>query len=535
MALLNLFRSAKTAPVYQGYIDARSTHHIAGWLRDLSDASRRLTYEVVLPGDSGERILHRGRADTFSAVLVAVGVGDGRYSFNVTYNQPVTAAERDVIFVRPAGAAHRLELAPELKVDPPGCDYQGYIDERSIRHVAGWIRDLDRPERRVEIEIVLPAAAGELVLARLVADQYNPVLSIIGIGDACYSFFSVFPRELTEAERDAVFVRAVDSSKQLELAPKLKTTFEPINHVAMDIVSNCNLRCPFCTYDYTGINKTELMTEDVFDSVLRLIPYVTDGNFWLSCLHEATLHPRLVEFIERVPAQYRKKLFFTTNLAKRMPRSFFEALATSGMSHFNISLESLDPAIYERMRKGARFRIFEENWANLLEVFRGHNDVPRIRYNIMAYRSNLHEIPSLAEFLLREKSASQVEIRNTFDGPQIGQDFRDKEFLTTAEWAWLEEHCSHFSPDDVLLLMPPGKLGYEEGYEPPPPYDGPPGYVKISPGPIPRPIHMNVSWKGMLLAYSEKPRLPGEPPTHHNYLYTNITTLEDPLATLFAL
>jgi wyosine [tRNA(Phe)-imidazoG37] synthetase (radical SAM superfamily) len=527
--------AATLAPHYQGYVDERSTQHIAGWLRDLSDASRRLAYEVVLPSAAGERVLASGIANAHSDVLVAVGVGDGGYAFTAVFD--VTMAERDRLFVRPAGAPdHRLELAPALRTDPPGVEYQGFVDERSRDHVAGWVRNLAAPGQRIEIEVVLPTADGERILGALLADQFSPVLQAAGIGDAHHFFHLIFPARLTEAERDAVFVRPAGSTYRLTLAPAVNTRFEPINHIAMDIVNNCNLRCPFCTYDYSHTNRTEFMTEETFDSVLRLIPYVTDGNFWLSCLHEATLHPKMLDFIARVPPEYRRKLFFTTNIAKRLPLSFFEELAACGMNHLNVSLESLDPAIYERMRKGARFPIFMENWDKLLDAFRRANNPPRLRYNIMAYRSNLKEIPQLAEFLLREKRGAQIEIRNTFDGPQIQQWFRDEEFLSTEEWAWLADACAHFSPSDVLLLLPPGGVGYSgEEFVPPPPPSGPPGYVEITPGPIPRPIHINMSWKGMLLAYSEKPRQPGEPPKHYNYLYQDVKTLEDPLRTMLSL
>jgi hypothetical protein len=538
MALLNLFRPAKTTAAYQGYIDARSTHHIAGWLRDLQDPARRLDYEIMLDG----RVLRAGTANTHSDILVQVGVGDGDYTFHVTFESPLTPAQRDRVFVRPAGASFRLELAPGLVTTPPPAPgtpvYQGYLDERSVTHVAGWVRDLTHPEARVEVEIVLEGPEGERILARMLADDYNPLVQQVGVGDGRYAFFKRFEQPVDEAERDQIFVRPVGSGHRLELSPGLRASFEPINHVAMDIVNNCNLRCPFCVYDYSHTNRTNFMTDETFNAALRLIPFVTDGNFWLSCLHEATLHPQLVEFIARVPRQYRKKLFFTTNLAKRMPLSYFEALADSGMSHINVSLESLDPVLYERMRKGARFKIFMEMWEQLLSVFAAHPNPPKIRYNMMAYRSNLFEIKGLTELLLREKNGYQVEIRNTFDGPQIDPKFRNYEFLTNAEWAFLASEMKGFAPEQVVLLLPPGGEGYdrwdvkaEQKFPERDPYRMP----EITPGPAPRPFSLRISWDGTLNVYAELPRAPGDPPTHANYLVSNINALEDPMATLFAL
>ena len=77
------------------------------------------------------------------------------------------------------------------------------------------------------------------------------------------------------------------------------------------------------------------------------------------------------------------------------------------------------PDVYERMRKGARFPIFLENWRVMLEAFQAGSAAPRLRYIIMAYRSNVREIPALVEQLRREKMAWQVEIRHTFYMPHI--------------------------------------------------------------------------------------------------------------------
>ncbi len=527
------------APHYQGYIDERSVAHVRGWLRDLNDPAARLEYEVVLPGFLRDRVLARGRADQLSPALVEVGVGDGCYGFEARFDPPLSEAQRDQLLVRPKGAKHRLELAPGLRISAPGQGpYQGFIDECSVRHIAGWARDLSDPARRVTVDILLPGPEGDILLHRHPANQFNEVLRQVGVGDGTYAFFLLFDRELTEAERDRVFVRVHGADDRLPPAPALKREFQPIHHVAMDIVNNCNLRCPFCVYDYSQTNKTYVMSDETFASALRLIPYVTDGNFWLSCLHEATLHPRLIQFIERVPREYRRKLFFTTNLAKRQPRAFFEALAESGMDHINISLESLDKDIYEKMRKGARYHIFLENWALLLDVFRAAPQAPRIRYNLMAYRSNLRELPELVALLLEEKLGWQAELRSTMDMPQIPAQFREDEFLSTSEWAWLAAEMKRFPAERIVLLLPPEGKGYdrEEGRRAlpasqPPEQEG----RAVAKGPAPRPFNLRIGWDGTLNVYSELPARPGEPPSLANYLFANINELKDPLATFLAL
>jgi molybdenum cofactor biosynthesis enzyme MoaA len=525
---------------YQGYLDARSTRHVAGWIRNIHDPAERVAFEVCLRGRLQIRVLHCGVADRFSGTLVRVGVGDGIYAFHVMFPSELTPAERDRVFVRPVGGtALPLAHEPVTEFRPWGC-YQGYIDARSTHHLAGWVYNLDEPTDRVAFEVVLPTPEGERVLHRGRADRFSPTLVQIGVGDGTHAFSVVLDRPVSVAERDLIEVRPVATGRAIEMAPNVATAFEPIAHVALDIVNNCNLRCPFCVYDYEGVRATRFMSDETFEQALRLIPFVTDGNFWLSCLHEPSLHPGLMAFIARVPQAYRRKLYYTTNLAKRMPQAYFAALADSGMHHLNISVESLSAPVYEKMRKGARFRIFQENWDRLLEALPQGKAPPPLRYNIMCYRSNLHEIPHLVEILLQDKRAWQVELRHTYDVPHLPDDFRNEEFLTTAEWAWLKAAVAHHDKERVVLLMPPGELGYvAEGYVKPQPapagddgaFDPPGGALNRAP----RPFNIAMTWDGTLRVYGFHADGPNERERFTDYAKTNIHFLDDPLRFLLGL
>jgi hypothetical protein len=216
------------------------------------------------------------------------------------------------------------------------------------------------------------------------------------------------------------------------------------------------------------------------------------------------------------------------------------------LHHLNISVESLDPALYERMREGARHRIFAANLQLMLECFARGTAPPRLRYNIMAYRSNLREIPRLVEILRQQKRAWQVEIRHTFDVAHIPAEFRESEFLTSAEWAWLADALAQYPKDEVLVLLSPGGKGYD-----PVSGDASPSTIAIEasearaggqtrvPDPrydrIPRPLNIAMEWDGSLRVYGEEVRAPGEPPVHANYVMTNINYLRDPLRFLLAL
>jgi MoaA/NifB/PqqE/SkfB family radical SAM enzyme len=252
----------------------------------------------------------------------------------------------------------------------------------------------------------------------------------------------------------------------LQLDPALQSRWEPIRFVAMDIVNNCNLRCPFCVYDYDKVHTTKVMTDEVYDAVLKLLPLVGPECLWLSCLHEPTMHPKFAELIERIPREYRSKVFYTSNFARRMPNVYYDTLADSGIRHVNISIESRDPAVYERMRKGARHHIFMESWEKLLAACASGSAPPKLRYIIMAYQSNLREIPELVEYLRNERLASHVEVRHTFDQAHIPADFRASEYLVDADWRWLQAKLADHAAHDLTFWPPPGFVGGESGPRP---------------------------------------------------------------------
>jgi MoaA/NifB/PqqE/SkfB family radical SAM enzyme len=328
---------------------------------------------------------------------------------------------------------------------------EGFVDERSVHHVAGWLMDPARPAAALGLAAVLQGS-GE-ILARGVADQFKFGPSTQDKG--MHGFYLTFPRRLRPEERDQVVVVPDEMTAPLLHAPYLSSAYEPVMLVAMDIVDNCNLRCPFCLYDYSAVHSTHFMTGETLAASIRFAPYTLVSNFWFSCLHEPTLHPRFLDFLDLVPRDDRRKVFFTTNLAKRMPRPYFERLADSGIANLNISIESLDPAVYERMRKGAKHRIFLENWDALIATHAQGKAPPFLRYIAMVYKSNLAEMPRLVAHLFSERRAGQVQLRFTFDVPFIAADFRAAEFLDDADWDWLVDQMSIYPAGKVEIVLPP--------------------------------------------------------------------------------
>jgi tetratricopeptide (TPR) repeat protein len=330
----------------------------------------------------------------------------------------------------------------------------GFVEELSVLQVCGYAHPMRNTNERVDCVAVV-ARSGRVV-GRCAADHFRVGLAGISGGDGRHGFTIRFDSALDAADLEDLQVLCGPQNDVLPRAPALLRDSAPIDVLAMDIVDNCNLRCPFCVYDYAQTRATHFMTEETLEAALQFLPYTLDSNFWFSCLHEPTLHPKLMAFIDRVPWDFRRKIFYTTNLAKRMPPVYFDWLGDAGLHHINISVESLQPALYERMRKGARHRIFQENWDRLIPALRAGRRPTRLRYIAMAYKSNLRELPGMVRYLLQEREAWQVELRYTFDVPHMPPMFREREYLEPMEWAWLYHQLADLPKDRVILSLPPG-------------------------------------------------------------------------------
>jgi molybdenum cofactor biosynthesis enzyme MoaA len=239
-----------------------------------------------------------------------------------------------------------------------------------------------------------------------------------------------------------------------------------IEYIAADIVNNCNLRCPFCLVDYDQVKSTNLMTEETFKALIRLAPAVPPGGFWLSCLHEPTLHPKLGDFIGLIPRNQRHKFWFTSNLTRPLPDALIETIARSGLHHINVSLDSFDDELFAFLRKHGRVKTFRQNLDRVLAAFEQVANAPFVRYITMAYRSNMAEIPRLVRWMNESGRAREIEIRYTFNTANITEDFRREQFLNRDEWLGLKAALEELPFNNYTLSMPPDDYNRDTPYVP---------------------------------------------------------------------
>lgn len=212
--------------------------------------------------------------------------------------------------------------------------------------------------------------------------------------------------------------------------------------VMMDINSNCNLRCKFCINDWKKIRGNINMTEKTFDKILQIIPLSMDEGFFFSCVYEPTIHPNFTSLLKKIPYFLKKKVFFTTNLAKKLSVDQMYDLSTVNINHINISLESLDPKIYEKMRVGAKFDIFFKNLNNLVSIFKKNINSPKIRFITMVFKDNYNEIIELIKVCRSLYLSDSHEIRVPFPylDDHIDKDFAKNNFITDEEFISLSKY-----------------------------------------------------------------------------------------------
>lgn len=379
--------------------------------------------------------------------------------------------------------------------------------------IVGWALDLSDPGRRLVVEIVSHGR----VLATAVADGPRPDLRAAGLGDGYGGFRLAAPPEvLADSDAGDVRVRVQGARTCLGAAP-LQFQRDFLWMVAADIVDNCNLRCPFCVYDYSGVTKTHLMPEATFRKLVALARVVPAGQFYISCLHEPTLHPRLNDLLGMIPDGVRHKIFFTTNLARPLKDADFDAWARSGLHHINVSLDSLVPERFAVLRKFGRFDVFTANLDRLAAVFRRTPGAPALRYITMAFKSNLDEIPEIVKVSRERWLSTENAIRYTFNVAHITDEFRRREYLFPEDWASLTQRLQ--ATGAPFVIDPPPADGYEATIKPSQNFfedrgDAPDDQTRLT---FTRPMGLRVASDGTVLVVDAE-----------RALRVNLNSLEDP-------
>jgi len=180
------------------------------------------------------------------------------------------------------------------------------------------------------------------------------------------------------------------------------------SRVAADVTNYCNARCVFCFSDWEQ-NKINT-TKEIFAKFIDMMQLVEYQGFFFSCLYEPTLNPDFIDLLEMIPARFRNKVFFTTNLVRHIPDEMIHRLAKVNVSFINISLETFDQILYNKLTNTKK-SFFYDNLERISDIFIKYPLAPNIRLITMILKDNYNELISLAKTVNERYIVKEHEFR----------------------------------------------------------------------------------------------------------------------------
>jgi MoaA/NifB/PqqE/SkfB family radical SAM enzyme len=173
----------------------------------------------------------------------------------------------------------------------------------------------------------------------------------------------------------------------------------------LETTQRCNLNCVMCDIDTYSPEKKDFPV-DLFELIKPLLRQAEEINFYY--FGEPTLAKNLIKFIEETKdCAFLPKIFTNgTILNEDILKTFDER----GV-FVNISMESASKKLYEIIRQGASFDIFEENILKYVERYNARkNDRFHLRLSCTIAIDNISEVINIIEF------AKRVGINDLFFG-----------------------------------------------------------------------------------------------------------------------
>ena len=174
------------------------------------------------------------------------------------------------------------------------------------------------------------------------------------------------------------------------------------------------------------------MSERTFLKILQILPFANEAGFLFSCKFEPSLHPHFLKFIDLIPKQFKKKVFFTMNLVKYFDDETFHRLANSKINFINISLETFNPTLYEKLTS-VKNTHFYENIDRMAMIFNKYPLAPKIRFITMILKDNYDELIDIAKTAHEKYHPSFHEFRTPYFFLHNGIDTLSRQLLNRTE------------------------------------------------------------------------------------------------------
>jgi MoaA/NifB/PqqE/SkfB family radical SAM enzyme len=210
---------------------------------------------------------------------------------------------------------------------------------------------------------------------------------------------------------------------------------------ALELTSRCNLRCGMCPMDVLTRPFEDAPWEMVED-VARQLRQLGLPMKYLHEMGEPMMYARLPEAIDLFPG-----VCVSTNATLLSEEKGRELLATS-LSKIRLCIDTLEPEIYPKVRKGGRFPEVVANIKRFLELSKGKPI--RVEIQKMVTSLTQHEtVRGFREFFELSKYPQAVVIEKTCEG-------LDKSELTELHQAYYG--CFQGTPYQWFVILANGDV-----------------------------------------------------------------------------
>jgi len=229
--------------------------------------------------------------------------------------------------------------------------------------------------------------------------------------------------------------------------------------ILWDVVGSCNLRCPSCPQGtMRGANPKGFVDVDLFTRILdHLRAHVSTPQLHFYNWTEPLLHPEIGRLCH-LAVERGFHLHLSSNL-NHLPDP--DAVMSSGMKTFRVSLSGFTQGVYARGHRGGRIEKVKENMRRLSESKTRTGARTRLHVYYLKYRDNLHEIEPMrayAEslgFEWQEDWAYLMPLEKVFDYLEDRMPAQEKDFADSRMVPRVDSFFAlgqHWGADHCLLI-----------------------------------------------------------------------------------
>ncbi|WGV26895.1 GTP 3',8-cyclase MoaA [Halotia branconii] len=236
-----------------------------------------------------------------------------------------------------------------------------------------------------------------------------------------------------------------------------------VDYLRISLIDRCNFRCQYCMPEGAELNyilKQQLLTDEELLTLIQKVFIPVGFTRFRLTGGEPLLRPRVVDLVKAIASfPQTQDLSMTTNgfLLAPMAQSLYDA----GLRRINISLDSLDPDIFNQIIGNNGRSRWQQVWDGIQSAY--HVGFDPLKLNVVIIPGvNDHEVLNLAALTINK----QWHVRFIEFMP-IGnwQLFGDRGWVSSAElrqqicqrWGLSESQVRGAGPADVFKI--PGAQG----------------------------------------------------------------------------